>query len=485
MPEKDLPHNHSKHESSKDDDFEVVIGLEVHAELATKTKLFSDSANHFGDEPNTNIDPVCLGLPGSLPVLNKRAVELSIRVGIALGSTISPCTFARKNYFYPDMPKNFQTSQYDQPLNVGGSLTLASGKKIGITRAHLEEDTGKITHIGGGGRIHDAKYCLIDYNRAGVPLLEIVSEPEISSGEEAREYVKELRAILVAVEASDGKMEEGSLRVDTNISVRKKGEVELGVRTEIKNVNSLRSLLRAVEFETKRHISAIQAGEELRQETRHFNEDTGETHPLRSKEDDMDYRYFPEPDLVPLDPDEKWVEEIREQMPALPTEKRVRLKEASGADDSVIALLVSRGVDDLVDATIQAGADAAQTIKLAEQNLSDGAGKLEADAFLKVVNMLQAGELSATQVKAVLTEVIENGVDPKQVAESMGFEAMDEGELEGLVEQVISQNPDEWERYKGGDQKLVGFFVGQMMKLTQGKADGKVVTAMLSKKAAN
>lgn len=464
------------------EDFEVVIGLEVHAELATQTKLFSSSANHFGDEPNIHIDPVCLGLPGSLPVLNEKALELAIRVGLALNSKVSPCVFSRKNYFYPDMPKNFQTSQYDKPINQGGNLKLPSGKTIGITRSHLEEDTGKINHVGGGGRIHDAKYSLIDYNRAGVPLLEIVSEPEIASADEAKEYVTELRAILVAMGASDGKMEEGSLRVDTNISVRPKGSNELGTRSEIKNVNSLRSLARAVEFEFVRHIGMIKAGEKIPQETRHFNEETGETHSLRSKEEEMDYRYFPEPDLVPVDPDPAWIEEIRSNLPMLPNERRARLKELSGAQDSVIALFVTRGIDDLVDATIQAGADPKTVVKLAEQNLADGAGKLTPELFLATIDMQEAGELSSTQLKAVLAEVIAGGKAPQEVADGLGIEAMQADETEGLVDQLIAENPDEWERYKQGDEKLEGFFVGQMMKLTAGKADGKVVAELLSQK---
>lgn len=465
----------------ENEDFEVVIGLEVHAELATKTKLFSSSPNQFGDEPNTHIDPVCLGLPGSLPVLNRKALELAIRVGLALNSKVSPCVFSRKNYFYPDMPKNFQTSQYDKPINSGGSLKLPSGKVINITRSHLEEDTGKITHIGGGGRIHDAQHSLIDYNRAGVPLLEIVSEPELASAEEAKEYVSELRAILVAVGATDGKMEEGSLRVDTNISVRPKGSKELGIRSEIKNVNSLKSLARAVEFEVKRHIKLVKAGERVPQETRHFNEDTGETHSLRSKEDEMDYRYFPEPDLVPIDPDPAWIEEIRQNLPMLPAQRRTRLKEISGAEESVISLFVTRGIDDFVIETITAGADSTTVVKLAEQNLAEGTGKLTPELFLGAITMHEAGELSSTHLKAVLAEIISSGKNPKDAAVGLGIEAMAADEMEGLVEKIIADNPDEWERYKQGDEKLEGFFVGQMMKLTQGKADGKVVVELLAK----
>ncbi len=263
-------------------EWEIVVGLEVHAELATRTKLFCSAVNQFGGDPNTNIDPLTLGLPGSLPVLNEQAVELAIRVGLALGSTVSPSSFARKNYFYPDLPKDYQISQFDRPINVGGQIELPSGKVIGIERAHLEEDTGKSTHVGGGGRIHDAGHSTIDYNRAGVPLLEIVGRPDIRNAEEARAYVTELRSILVAVGASDGKMEEGSMRVDCNVSVRRHGDPELGTRCEIKNVNSLRSLGRAIEYEAARQVDLIESGERVEQQTRHWNEDDGRTHKLRS-----------------------------------------------------------------------------------------------------------------------------------------------------------------------------------------------------------
>ncbi|HVF13342.1 MAG TPA: Asp-tRNA(Asn)/Glu-tRNA(Gln) amidotransferase subunit GatB, partial [Acidimicrobiales bacterium] len=280
--------------------WETVIGLEVHCELATETKLFCGCPNAFGDDPNTNVCPVCLGLPGSLPVLNRRAVELAMTIGAALRCEIRPSTFHRKNYFYPDMPKDYQVSQYDRPINVGGHLDLPDGARIGITRAHMEEDTGKTTHVGESGRIHGADYALVDYNRAGVPLVEIVSEPDIRSADQAKAYVNELRAILVAIGASDARMEEGSLRIDANVSVRPEGAPALGTRAEIKNLNSVRSLGRAVEYEVKRQIGLLEAGEKVVQETRHWNEDAGRTSSMRSKEEAYDYRYFPEPDLVPL-----------------------------------------------------------------------------------------------------------------------------------------------------------------------------------------
>ncbi|MFN0091387.1 MAG: Asp-tRNA(Asn)/Glu-tRNA(Gln) amidotransferase subunit GatB, partial [Acidimicrobiales bacterium] len=324
--------------------WEMVIGLEVHAELATRTKLFSGAPNRFGAEPNTNIDPVTLGLPGSLPVLNEKAVELAIRTGLALHCEVRPSVFARKNYFYPDMPKDYQISQYDQPINVDGWLELPSGKRVGIERAHIEEDTGKSTHVGGAGRIHDAGWSLVDYNRAGVPLLEIVGRPDLRSAEEARQYVAELRAVLVAVGASDGKMEEGSLRVDANVSVRRLGEA-LGTRCEIKNVNSLRSLGRAIDYEAARQAALVEAGERIRQETRHWDEAAGRTTPGRSKENADDYRYFPEPDLVPLEPDPAWVEQIRAELPPLPAQRRRALADAAGVNPAEAAIAVERDLD--------------------------------------------------------------------------------------------------------------------------------------------
>ena len=288
--------------------WEIVIGLEVHCELRTETKLFCSCRNAFGDEPNTNVCPVCLGLPGSLPVLNRQAVEYAIRIGTALHCTVQPSLFHRKNYFYPDMPKDYQISQYDVPINIDGWLELPSGKRIGVIRAHMEEDTGKTTHVGGGGRIHEASHSLVDYNRAGVPLVEIVSAPDMRSAEEARDYVEELRAVLIATGASDGKMEEGSLRVDCNVSVRREGSTELGTRCEIKNMNSLRSLAHAVDYEAARQAELLASGGVVAQETRHWDEADGSTHSMRSKEEAFDYRYFPEPDLVALDPGPEWVE---------------------------------------------------------------------------------------------------------------------------------------------------------------------------------
>ena len=467
--------------------WEVVIGLEVHAELATVTKMFSSALNQFGGEPNTNIDPVSLGLPGSLPVLNEKAVELAIRVGLALDCVIQRSVFARKNYFYPDMPKDFQISQYDLPINGEGSLELPDGRRIGIERAHLEEDTGKSTHVGGGGRIHEAGHSLIDYNRAGVPLIEIVSAPDMRGAEDARAYVSELRAILVAIGASDGKMEEGSMRVDCNVSVRRDGTTELGTRCEVKNINSLRSMGRAIEYEARRQVDLIESGERVEQQTRHWNEDEGRTHKLRSKEEAYDYRYFPEPDLVPVEPSDEWIAEIRAALPMLPRQRRQRLAAAADVEPSATALTVERGMDDLAVDTIAAGADAARVLVHVENNLADGVGELTAGSFAALVAMETGGDLSATQAKTVLADLVASGGDPVAHAADHGFEAMDASEIEALVDRLIAEHPDGWAGFVGGDdkerRKKAGFFVGQVMRATQGQADGRIVNELLDRRA--
>jgi aspartyl-tRNA(Asn)/glutamyl-tRNA(Gln) amidotransferase subunit B len=462
----------------------MVIGLEVHTELLTTTKLFSGAPNEFGGEPNTHIDPTCLGLPGSLPVLNRKAVELAIRVGLALNSTVQRSVFARKNYFYPDMPKDYQISQFELPINLGGWLELPDGTRIGITRAHLEEDTGKSSHMGeGGGRIHDAEYTLLDYNRAGVPLLEIVSEPDIRTSEQARAYVAELRSILIAVGASDGRMEEGSMRADVNVSVRKGEDAPFGTRCEIKNVNSLRSLGRAIEYEARRQIDLIEAGETVSQQTRHWNEDEGRTVTLRSKEEATDYRYFPEPDLVDLDPDPAWVEEIRAALPLLPAARRHRLAEASGAGTAAAALVVDRGLDDLVLDATAAGGDIARLMTHAANNLAgDGATELDPSRFARLSRMEVDGDLTATQAKTVLAELLDSAETPDEIAARLGFEAMDQGELAALVDELIAEFPDDWAKFCAGEQKVMGFFVGQAMKRTNGQADGKALSALLAQK---
>jgi aspartyl-tRNA(Asn)/glutamyl-tRNA(Gln) amidotransferase subunit B len=470
-------------------EWETVVGLEVHCELKTRTKLFCACRNEFGAEPNTHVCPVCLGLPGSLPVINRAAVEYAMRIGLALHCSVEPSIFHRKNYFYPDMPKDYQVSQYDQPINVDGWVELPDGKRVGIVRAHMEEDTGKSTHVGGGGgRIHGAEFSLVDYNRAGVPLVEIVSAPDIRSADEAKAYVNELRAILVAAAVSDGKMEEGSLRVDANVSVRPAGSREFGTRCEIKNLNSLRSLGRAIEYEVRRQIQLVEAGESVMQETRHWNEDEGRTHGMRSKEEADDYRYFPEPDLVPVEPDAAWLSEVQRLMPVLPAQRRDELAELAGVAPIDVALLVELDLDGLVVDAIGHGADPIKAINRAANELAaaiEAARRLPARAFAEAVRMEAEGKITPTQAKQVLAAMLAGeGDDPAAIAAAKGFEAMSADALAAAVDEVIAANPDAWQRYRSGDPKIGGMFVGQVMKRTGGKADGRAVTELLQQRAA-
>lgn len=464
--------------------WELIVGLEVHVELATKTKLFSGSPNRFGDEPNTNIDPVTLGLPGALPMLNKQAVELAMRIGIALNCDIQPCIFHRKNYFYPDMPKAYQISQYDIPLNIDGFLVLPSGTRIGVERAHLEEDTGKSTHVGGAtGRIHGSDYSLIDFNRAGVPLVEIVSRPDIRTSEHAKEYVAELRAILEVIGASDAKMEEGSMRVDANVSVHKPGTL-FGTRCEIKNVNSIRALGRAIDYEARRQIDVLDSGGTIRQETRHWDDAEGRTHTLRVKEDADDYRYFPEPDLVPLAPSDEWVQAVRDNLPMLPAARRTALSTLTGYDtqSEAVIVVVERGQHDYVQAVVDAGGDAVRALIYVQQGFAD-AGPVPAVPAADVAKLTvleRDAKLSATQAKTVLAELVENGGgDAAAIAAAKGFEAMDTSAVEAMVDEAIAADPGAWAKYMAGDEKASGAIVGRVMKASQGKADGKIVTAIM------
>ncbi|MEO6318039.1 MAG: Asp-tRNA(Asn)/Glu-tRNA(Gln) amidotransferase subunit GatB [Acidimicrobiales bacterium] len=470
------------------DGWGMVIGLEVHCELATETKLFCACPNHFGDEPNANTCPTCLGLPGSLPVLNEVAVEMAMRLGRALQCDVARSVFARKNYFYPDQPKDYQVTQYDLPTNQGGLLDLPSGLRVGVTRAHIEEDTGKLTHVGGGGRVHDAQHSLVDYNRSGVPLVEIVSEADMRTSDQAREYVTELRSILLATGVSDAKMQEGSMRVDANVSVHKLDE-PWGTRCEIKNLNSLRSLGRAIDHEALRQIDLLDAGETVRQETRHWDEAAGRTGTLRIKEDADDYRYFPEPDLVPLEPSTDDIARIDAALPALPAARRTALAMASGAPASgAVAIAVERGLDDRAMAAIAAGADAGRVLTHVEHNLAvDGAESLTAEHLAALVKMETGGELTATQAKTVLAEVVATGASPGDVAKAKGFEALDSDALTAILDGVIAAHPDEWSQLGAGDDKaqgkLVGFFMGKVMQASKGQADGKAATALLRSKA--
>jgi aspartyl-tRNA(Asn)/glutamyl-tRNA(Gln) amidotransferase subunit B len=468
--------------------YEIVVGLEVHCELSTATKLFCGCPNAFGADPNTNICPVCLGLPGSLPVLNRRAVELAMRIGSALGCEIRPSTFHRKNYFYPDMPKDYQISQYDEPVNVNGRLELPDGSVVGIVRAHIEEDTGKTTHVGSTGRIHGASHSLVDYNRAGVPLVEIVSAPDIRSAEQARAYVTELRGVLVATGASDGRMEEGSLRVDANVSVRETGSAVLGTRCEVKNLNSLRSLVRAIEYEASRQADLVAAGEAVSQETRHWDEGAGVTHSLRSKEEAYDYRYFQEPDLVPLVPDAELLAAAAAGDLLLPADRRRRMTEAfaargAEASQDQVLTVIELDLDELVLDAVGAGADARLALARAANEAAarpDAARELDRAAFTRLLTMEQGGKLSATQSKAVLGVLLEEGGDPAEIAARLGYEAIDTADLEAIVDGVIAENPDEWRRYAEGDAKVTGFLVGKVMQAAKGRADGKVVSGILA-----
>ncbi len=469
-------------------EWEPVIGLEVHCELRTATKLFCGCRNAFGDEPNTNICPVCLGLPGSLPALNVQAVEYAMRIGLALNCKVRPSVFHRKNYFYPDMPKDYQVSQYDEPINVAGHLDLPDGSRVGITRAHMEEDTGKTTHVGGGGRIHDADHSLVDYNRAGVPLVEIVSEPDVTSADQARRYASELRAILVASGASDGRMEEGSMRVDATVSVRRPGSATLGTRCEVKNLNSLRSLGRAIDFEIGRQIELLESGDTVLQQTRHWDEAAGRTVALRSKEEAFDYRYFPEPDLVPVVPDTEWQHAVGAALGPLPARRRARLAELvtdadrSAARTDQITTVVELDLDPLVEAAVAGGVAAPLALaRTANEAAADAerARRVAPESYVALLRMEQDGALSATQAKEVLAELLETGEEPSRIAARLGYEAMDTDSVTSIVATVVAENPSEWERYRDGDDKLAGFFTGKVMKATQGKANGKAVAAEL------
>ena len=467
--------------------WQLVVGLEVHVELATKTKMFSASANRFGDEPNTNIDPVTLGLPGALPVLNKHAVELAMRIGLALNCKVQPCTFHRKNYFYPDLPKAYQITQYDHPLNVDGFLMLPGDVRIGVERAHLEEDTGKSTHFGGSsGRIHGSDYSLLDYNRAGVPLVEIVSRPDIRTSEQARQYVAELRAILLAVGASDAKMEEGSMRCDVNVSVHK-ADTPFGTRCEIKNVNSIRSVGRAIDYEARRQVDLIEGGGTVRQETRHWDDATGRTETLRTKEDADDYRYFLEPDLVPLVPEQSWIDQVRAALPVLPAARRNALAELCGVDkDGESAfVVVERGQDDYVREVVSSGGDPRRSVIYVQQAFAEQGPtpKVPARDLAALTLLERDAKVTSTQAKTLLTDLIDaGGGDVVAMAAKRGFEALDTGALESMVDAAIAAEPGAWQKYCAGEEKALGALVGAIMKSSKGKADGKAVTAILQSK---
>ncbi|MGW6448849.1 Asp-tRNA(Asn)/Glu-tRNA(Gln) amidotransferase subunit GatB [Lentzea sp. NPDC055074] len=471
--------------------YDPVLGLEVHVELHTNTKMFCGCANVFGGEPNTNTCPICLGLPGSLPVVNGKAVESAMRIGLALNCEIAEwCRFARKNYFYPDMPKNFQTSQYDEPIAFNGWLdvTLDDGEviRVEIERAHMEEDTGKSLHVGGAtGRIHGAEHSLLDYNRAGVPLIEIVTKMIPGTGrrapEVARAYVTALRDLLKALDVSDVRMDQGSLRCDANVSLSPKTTGALGTRTETKNVNSLRSVERAVRFEMTRQAAVLESGGEVTQETRHFDESSGSTSPGRKKETAEDYRYFPEPDLVPIAPSREWVEELRGTLPELPWERRARIQKDWNLTDEVLRDLVNAGALDVIIATVEAGAkpDEARSwwvSYLAQQANSKGIEltdlAITPAQVAKVIELVNAGTLTNKLAREVVNGVLEGEGSPEDVIEKRGLKVVsDDSALEKAVDEALAAQPDVAQKIRDGKVQAAGAIVGAVMKATKGQAD--------------
>jgi aspartyl-tRNA(Asn)/glutamyl-tRNA(Gln) amidotransferase subunit B len=471
--------------------FETVIGLECHVELATATKMFCGCRNEFGAPPNTSVCPVCLGHPGTLPVPNEKAIDYIVKIGLALDCRIARHSFFhRKNYFYPDMPKNFQISQYDVPVCVGGHLDVevdGDVRRVGITRVHMEEDTGKTSHAGATGRIAGAEYALVDYNRAGVPLVEVVSEPDIRTPEEARAYFTELRAILETLGVSDVRMEEGSLRCDANLSVRPRGHPDLGTKIEVKNLNSIRSLYRALKFEQDRQIASLSAGQPLLQETRHWDEHRGITTPGRSKEYASDYRYFPEPDLTPIEPDDEWINRVRAELPELPTAKRSRFMEQYGLDRRQATLVaasgeffaraVALGAEPIVAANWLAG-DIAALLREREEALADA--PITPQHVADLTRLLSAGAISSAGAKAALARAFETGEAMETIVDAEGLrQVSDAGALVAVVEEVIAENRGPAEQFRGGKEGALNALVGQVMKKTRGSANPQLAADLL------
>jgi aspartyl-tRNA(Asn)/glutamyl-tRNA(Gln) amidotransferase subunit B len=483
--------------------YEPVIGLETHVELGTVTKMFCGCPAEFGAEPNSAVCPVCLGLPGSLPVINRTAIEYAIKIGLALNCSIAPASrFARKNYFYPDMPKDFQISQYDEPLCTDGWLDVTVGEtrvRVGIERVHLEEDTGKSLHIGGAtGRIHGADYSLVDYNRAGIPLVEVVTKPVPGSGAlapvVARAYVTELRDLLRALGVSDVRMEEGSLRSDVNTSIAPRGSGTWGTRTETKNVNSLRSVERAVRFEIERQAAVLDAGGRVIQETRHFHEDTGTTTSGRSKEEAQDYRYFPEPDLVPVAPSPEWVEKLRATLPELPASRRARLQAEWGLSDVDLAALRNAGALDLVAETVTAGAAPADASKwwlgeLARRAHESGvelaALPVPPAQVARVAALVASGELNDRLARQVLDGVLAGEGSPDEIVAARGLAVVsDDAALLGAVDAAIAASPEVADKIRSGKTAAAGVLVGAVMKATRGQADATRARALILQRLA-
>ena len=477
-------------------EWEAVIGLETHVELQTNSKMFCGCPVDFGDEPNTAVCPVCLAMPGALPVPNKEAIEGILSIGDALDCTLTEDSlFYRKNYFYPDLPKNYQISQYTFPLCVDGRLDVdvdGEPTTVGITRVHMEEDTGKSTHVGESGRIHGAEHTLLDFNRAGVPLVEVVTEPDIRSPEQARAYGMELQRIVRSLGVSDAKLEEGSMRFDANISVRPVGTEELGTRTEVKNVNSLRSMQRAIAYEITRQIDVIESGGSIHLETRHWDEAKGITKPGRTKEDSADYRYFQDPDLLPLHIDDVWRERVHERRPELPAAKRAKYRDL-GADGRAADLLAD--ADDLgglFESAVTEGADARTVaiwltgevvayLRREETEIGDTA--LTASSLAQLAEMTTGGDLSATAAKEVLAGVLAGEGSPREVAEARDLlQISDATAIEAEVAAVLEQHPEALAKLQDGDPKPIGFLVGQVMRATGGKADPRMVQDLIRQK---
>ena len=470
------------------DKYEVVIGLEVHAQLKTKSKIFAPDSTEFGNEQNSQISPITLGMPGVLPVLNKECVNMGIKLGLALNCDIPErCKFDRKQYFYPDLPKGYQISQYDEPICLNGHLDI-NGKRIGITRAHLEEDAGKLVHVGSAG-IAGSTYSLVDLNRAGTPLLEIVSEPDMRSSEEAKNYMEELRNIVRYIGVCDGNLEEGSMRCDANISIMPKGSKEFGTRAEIKNVNSFRALQRAIEYEIDRQIELVEDGEEVIQETRLWDDNAGETRSMRGKEDAHDYRYFPEPDLMPLSISREWVEEVRKTLPELPSQKRQRYMDLglSEYDASVIVEQMQSAL--FFDKVLELGGNAKIAVNfmmgeiaayLKENHIEITDTKLTPENLAELIGLIENGTISNNIGKQILIDMIQTGEKASAIVEKKGLSQItDVDAIRKMVEEVVANNPNQVEQYKSGKTNILGFFVGQIMKATKGRANPKTVNEIL------
>ncbi len=469
--------------------YEAVIGLEVHAQLKTQTKIFCNCSIAFGSEPNTQVCAVCLGLPGALPVLNKMALNLAIKAGLALNCSIANTTkFDRKNYFYPDLPKGYQISQFDKPICYNGHLVI-DDKKIRIKRAHLEEDAGKLVHAG-AARLHGSQYSLVDFNRSGVPLLEIVSEPDINSAEEARKYLTELRNILRYIDVCDGNLEEGSFRCDANVSIRLKGSQDLNTRVEIKNMNSFKSVKNAIESEIERQIEVNQSAGKINQETRLYDEATGKTHVMRSKEEANDYRYFPEPDLVPNEISYAFINEIKASLPVLPVQLRQKyVNEFNLAYDDAYVITEDKQLieffenilDQKINPKMASNLLLGPTIAyLKENKLELNQTKLKIDHFKDLVDSLESAKISFTAAKQVLNKAIETGDSVNNIVDSLGLSQIsDIDTLKKYVLELMEKYPSQLQEYRSGKTKLRGFFQGELMKATKGKANPQVLNKLL------